>query len=84
MSFKSAIPVINETTIKGTAINLSALMKMVPNGFIQSDTKTLKPKLFITTPKTIPSIIPINIFQCRANFILIVGTLIERPTTNIN
>ncbi|MEL6143212.1 MAG: hypothetical protein AAFU67_16545, partial [Bacteroidota bacterium] len=38
-SFKSLIPFVKETKIKGTAISLSKLMKMSPIGLIQSRIK---------------------------------------------
>ena len=40
MSFKSEIPLINEATIKGTAINFNILTKMFPIGSIQFFAKT--------------------------------------------
>ena len=36
ISCRSAIPLINEAMISGMAISFSKLIKMVPNGFIQS------------------------------------------------
>ena len=70
-SFKSETPLIREAKIKGTAINLRTLIKIVPNGLIQSTTKDFPHSnctivMANKTPKTIPK----RILQCRANFFI--------------
>ena len=41
ISFKSETPLIRDARMSGIAISLRALIKIVPNGFIQSTTKSL-------------------------------------------
>ena len=71
ISFKSEIPFTRDASINGIAINFNELIKIVPKGFIQSDIKSFpKSKFDIIRPKTTPSAIPINIFQCNARFFI--------------
>ena len=71
ISFKSEIPFINDAIIRGTAINFSIFTKILPKGLIQFKTKSPPPStIVITSPKRIPKIIPIKIFQCNANFFI--------------
>ncbi|CAI8348985.1 MAG: Uncharacterised protein [Formosa sp. Hel3_A1_48] len=43
MSFKSEIPLIKEAKIRGTAMSLRSLTKMVPRGFIHAVIKAAPP-----------------------------------------
>ena len=43
-SFRSETPLIREAMINGIAISFRLLMKIVPNGLIQSTTNSLGPK----------------------------------------
>ena len=69
-SFRSLTPLIREATIKGIAISLSILMKMVPNGLIQSITHCPIPNATAIEPRPMPATIPINICQCSASFFI--------------
>lgn len=55
-------PCINDKKTKGTAMNFSNFIKIVPHGPIQSDTNFSKCKDEAIKPIMIPKIIPINIF----------------------
>ena len=71
ISFKSETPLIKAANINGIAINFNELMKMVPNGFIQSWINCFpKSKFAIIRAKTTPNNIPNNIFQCNASFFI--------------
>ena len=73
ISFNSETPLINEANINGTAINLRALIKIVPKGLIQSSIKSApQEKLVIMRAKTTPNAIPNNICQCNASFFIYV------------
>ena len=41
ISFKSEIPLIKDAKINGIAISFKALIKIVPNGLIQSEIRSL-------------------------------------------
>jgi len=59
-----------ENNTKGTAINFKRFMKIVPNGSIQLIVNALQPNELDNNAQTIPSIIPIRIFQCSGSFFM--------------
>jgi len=62
------IPLTSETKISGTAINFKRLIKIVPQGLIQSIVNFSNPRVTASIPHIIPITIPINIFQIRGSF----------------
>ena len=68
ISLRSEIPFIKEASIRGTAMSFRELMKIVPKGFIKSDTKSgPQLKLTIIKANNTPKNIPISIFQCNSS-----------------
>ena len=68
-SESDATPVINDERTRGTAISLSRLINILPNGEIQFETKTPQPCVAASIPKRSPKTRPIIIFQCSSSFI---------------
>ena len=68
MSDNEATPMINELSTSGIATNLRRLMKMVPNGAIQSLIQPPQEKFTATTPKMTPKASAIMICQCSLRY----------------
>src|SRR5690606_40780890 len=72
ISLRSDIPFTNDARINGTAISLRALIKMFPNGFIQSPMNPGPHEKFESSrAKITPAAIPSKICQCNANFFIL-------------
>ena len=71
MSLRSETPLIKEPSIRGMAMSLRALIKMVPKGFTQweiiwgPDSNVVK-----ITPTKTPKVIPSRILQCKGIFFM--------------
>jgi hypothetical protein len=70
MSFRFDTPLIRETNINGMAINFNKLMKIVPNGFTQSEMNGPQCKKMETNPSTMPKNIPIKMRMCNGIFFI--------------
>ena len=61
MSVRFETPSIKDTRTRGTAINFNRLIKMVPQGFIQSEVNCWKPNQTAKRPQATPKAIPTKI-----------------------
>ena len=80
---KPATPPTIENKTKGIAINLRQLIKITPNGSMKSMVNLFKPTEPENNAQTTPKNIPMRIFQCNANFFIMVFYTKVQLKTNL-